>query len=151
MDIAHKAVSTYEQVSVLCDQGPISRLCLQKHRIGAYGSREFCANGKRTCISQINGEFWLLHVPTQRYQAFYTYKASAEIRHLYVIRECDPKRRIRRYKQSHEFGPCTTKYTVKFFLKWSIFSPNGYLSQFVNRFKVYTKANSNTNLQLVMV
>ena len=32
----------------------------RKHRIGAYGSREFCAYGRR--ISRISGEFWLLRV-----------------------------------------------------------------------------------------
>ena len=37
----------------------------RKHRIGAYGSREFCAYGKR--ISRVSGEFWLLRVRTPRY------------------------------------------------------------------------------------
>ena len=38
----------------------------RKYSIGAhYGSREFCAYGKR--ISRVNGEFWLLRVRTPRY------------------------------------------------------------------------------------
>ena len=36
-----------------------------KHRIDAYGSREFCAYGKR--ISRVSGEFWLLRVRTSRF------------------------------------------------------------------------------------
>ena len=54
----------------------------RKSRIGAYGSREFCAYGKR--ISRVSGKFWLLRVHSPRYQAFYAYKAKAEIRHLHV-------------------------------------------------------------------
>ena len=35
------------------------------HRIGAYGSREFCANSKP--ISPFSGKFWRLRVRTPRY------------------------------------------------------------------------------------
>ena len=31
-----------------------------KHRIGAYGSGDICANGKR--ISRVSGEFWFLRM-----------------------------------------------------------------------------------------
>ena len=37
----------------------------RKHRIGAYGSREFCAYGKR--ISRVSGKFGLLRLRTPRY------------------------------------------------------------------------------------
>ena len=36
----------------------------RKYRIGAHGSREFCAYGKR--ISRVSGKFWLLRVRTPR-------------------------------------------------------------------------------------
>ena len=60
------------------------RLGYSKHRIAAYGSREFCAYGKR--VSRVSGEFGLLRVRTQCYVNV-TYKASAEIRRLHVSRE----------------------------------------------------------------
>ena len=37
----------------------------RKHRIGVYGSREFCAYGKR--ISRVSGKFRLVRVRTPRY------------------------------------------------------------------------------------
>ena len=36
----------------------------RKHRIGTYGSREFCAYGKP--ISRVSSEFWLLRMRSQR-------------------------------------------------------------------------------------
>ena len=44
---------------------PFHGSAYRKHRIGAYGSREVCAYGKR--ISRVSGEFWLLRVRTSRY------------------------------------------------------------------------------------
>ena len=76
----------------------------RKHRIGAYGSREFCAYGKR--ISRVSGEFWLLRVRTPLYHAFYAYKASAEIRRLHVKGGIPIVSAEFGGKQSHEIGPC---------------------------------------------
>ena len=39
----------------------------RKHRVGAYGSREFCAYGKP--VSRVSDEFWRLHVRTPHYLA----------------------------------------------------------------------------------
>ena len=38
-----------------------------KHRIDAYGSREFGAYGKRISQASSSSEFWLLRVPTPLY------------------------------------------------------------------------------------
>ena len=68
-----------------CTRAQFHGTAYRKHRICAYGSREFHANGKR--ISRVSGEFWLLRMCTSRYQAFYAYKASAEIRRLHISGE----------------------------------------------------------------
>ena len=57
----------------------------RKHGIGTDGSREFCAYAKR--ISRVGCEFGLLGVRTPLYEAFYAYKASAEILRLHVSGE----------------------------------------------------------------
>ena len=61
--------------------------CLERNLLSRIFSisREFCAYGKHN--SRVSGKFWLLRVRTQRYKAFYAYKASAEIQGLHVSGE----------------------------------------------------------------